>query len=201
MEWNDVRIFLAVARSGSLGSAARRLGVSHPTVGRRLAVLESQSGQALFRRTAEGLVLTDAGDAILAEAEAMESAALSMERRLAGNSERLEGVLRIASADWFGAYVLSPLLVQLGQQHPGIVPELITGYRLSDLTRRDADVAFRIVPFTEPDIVQRRCMHMPYGLYAAPALAITVEQGAEDVALICMDTAQSHYPDVAWLQA
>src|SRR6187402_3044846 len=101
MEWDDVRIFLAAARGGSFGEAARSLGVSHPTVGRRIKALEDEAAQPLFRRTKDGLVLTDAGDAVMALAESMENAALSMERRLAGNHGRLEGILRISSADWF----------------------------------------------------------------------------------------------------
>lgn len=199
MEWDDVRIFLAVVRGRSLGEAARRLGVSHPTVGRRIKALEQQAQQPLLRRTAEGLVATDAGEAVLTLAESMESSALAMERRLSGRDGRLEGILRISTADWFAGHVLSPVLAELVRRHPAVVPELIASYRLLDLTRRDADVAFRIVPFTEPDIVQRRVMTMSYGLYGS---AETIEQLRADprgVGLILMNSAQSHFPDVAWL--
>lgn len=127
MEWSDVRVFLAVLRCGSFGEAARRLEVSHPTVGRRIKVLEGAAGQALFRRTAEGLVLTDAGDRIVGVAEAMEQSALSMERRLSGNHERLEGVLRIGCAEWFASHVLAPVFIELVNQHPAVVPEVIAG--------------------------------------------------------------------------
>lgn len=199
MEWSDVRIFLATARGGSLGEAARRLGVSHPTVGRRVKALEDEAGQPLFRRTKEGLVLTDAGDAVFALAETMENSALSMERRLAGNHERLEGILRISSADWFAGYVLAPVLVELGRRHPAVVPEVIASYRLLDLSRRDADVAFRIVPFSEPDIVQRRLMTMPYGLYGSAGSVLALQEDPASVGLILMNTAQAHFPDVAWL--
>lgn len=96
MEWGDVRVFLAVMRKRSFGEAARSLGVSHPTVGRRIKALEDEAQQALFRRTKEGLVLTDAGDRVLKLAEAVENSALAMERRLAGNHDRLEGLLRIS---------------------------------------------------------------------------------------------------------
>ena len=171
MEWGDVRVFLAVMRKGSFGEAARSLGVSHPTVGRRIKALEEEAQQALFRRTQEGLVLTDAGDRVLKLAEAMENSALAMERRLAGNHERLEGILRISSAEWFANYVLAPVLEELTRRHPAIVPELIASYRLLNLSRRDADIAFRIVPFTEPDIVQRRLMRIPYALYGTPEIA------------------------------
>ncbi|TQC75686.1 LysR family transcriptional regulator [Pantoea dispersa] len=199
MEWSDVRIFLAVMRSGSYGEAARRLGVSHPTVGRRIKVLEAQAHQALFRRTPDGLVLTDAGDTMLGLAESMENAALAMERRLAGNHPRLEGILRISCAEWFATAVLAPVLSELTQRHPAIVPEIIASYRLLNLSRRDADVAFRIVPFTEPDIVQRRLMSMPYALYGTPENARALQHDPASVGLILMNTAQAHFPDVVWL--
>lgn len=199
MEWSDVRIFLAVTRGGSLGEAARRVGVSHPTVGRRIKALEDEAAQPLFRRTKDGLVLTDAGDAVLALAQSMESSALSMERRLAGNNARLEGILRIASAEWFAGYVLAPVLAELGRRHPGVVPEVIASYRLLDLSRRDADVAFRIVPFSEPDIVQRRLMRMSYGLYGSAEATRAMQADPASVGLILMNTAQAHFPDVAWI--
>lgn len=197
MEWGDVRVFLAVIRKGSFGEAARSLGVSHPTVGRRIKVLEDEAQQALFRRTNEGLVLTDAGDRVMTLAEAMEDSALAMERRLAGNHKRLEGILRISSAEWFANYVLAPVLVELTRRHPAIVPEIIASYRLLNLSRRDADIAFRIVPFTEPDIVQRRLMSMPYALYGTPETAYIAQHDPTAVGLILMNTAQSHFSDVA----
>lgn len=199
MEWNDVRIFLAVARSGSFGAAARALDVSHPTVGRRIKVLEDEARQALFRRTKDGLVLTDAGDTVRALAESMEDSALSMERRLTGNDQRLEGILRISSADWFAGYVLAPVLVELIHRHPAVVPEVIASHRLLDLSRREADVAFRIVPFSEPDIVQRRLMRMSYGVYASAATVHALQDNPASVGVILMNTAQSHFPDVAWV--
>lgn len=76
MEWSDVRIFLAVARGGTLGAAARALGLSHPTIGRRLRALEEATGQILFQRTSDGFLLTEEGGAILGIAEQMEDSAL-----------------------------------------------------------------------------------------------------------------------------
>jgi DNA-binding transcriptional LysR family regulator len=200
MEWSDVRVFLAVLRCGSYGEAARRLEVSHPTVGRRIKVLEEAAGQALFRRTADGLVLTDAGDRIVGVAEAMEQSALSMERRLSGNHERLEGVLRIGCAEWFASHVLAPVFIELVNQHPAVVPEVIAGYRLSDLARRDVDVAFRLVPFTEPDVVQRRLMTMRYGCYGSETTVARMNDDPASVGLVLMNEAQSHFPDVAWMR-
>jgi len=199
MEWGDVQVFLAVIRNGSFGKAALSLGVSHPTVGRRIKALEDEAQQALFRRTKEGLVLTDAGDGVMKMAEAMENSALAMERRLAGNHDRLEGILRISAAEWFTNTVLAPVLSELTRRHPAIVPEVIASFRLLDLSRRDADVAFRIVPFTDPDIVQRRLMSVPYALYGTPETAQALLTAPSSVGLILMNTGQSHFPDVAWL--
>nr|WP_318383784.1 LysR family transcriptional regulator [uncultured Enterobacter sp.] len=199
MEWGDVQVFLAVIRNGSFGKAALSLGVSHPTVGRRIKALEDEAQQALFRRTKEGLVLTDAGDGVMKLAEAMENSALAMERRLAGNHDRLEGILRISAAEWFTNTVLAPVLSELTRRHPAIVPEVIASFRLLDLSRRDADVAFRIVPFTDPDIVQRRLMSVPYALFGTPETAQALLTAPSSVGLILMNTGQSHFPDVAWL--
>src|SRR6201996_1184526 len=100
MEWSDLRIFLAVAREGTLGAAARKLGQTQPTMGRRLRALEQAVGHALFQRTAEGFVLTDEGNAVLSHAERIEEEAFAFERRLAGNEAELEGALRLSSFDW-----------------------------------------------------------------------------------------------------
>jgi molybdate transport repressor ModE-like protein len=200
MDWNDLRVFLAIVRTGSLGAAAKQLGVSHPTVGRRLHVLEQHSGQVFFRRTGQGLVLTDSGEKILRLAEEMERSALSIERHLAGDSDQPEGLLRISSADWFASYVLAPVFSEMSRRYPLIVPEVIAGHRLFDLARRDADIAFRIVPFTEPDIVQRRLTTLPYGLYFAADVPFPLEPDEQTFGLILMSTAQAHYPDVLWLK-
>lgn len=201
MEWSDVRIFLAVARSGSLGSAARLLKLSHPTVGRRMRALERDTGQVLLQRHSDGVVLTDAGLAVLRLAEEMEASALAMERRLAGVSDGPEGRLRISTADWFAAYVLPPVLEKAAATYPRIVPDVITGSRLFDVARREADIVIRVVPSTEAGIVQRRLMQMPYAVYAADVFDPTMLEGdGRGARLLVMDTAKYDYPDVTWLR-
>lgn len=201
MNWSDIRVFLAIARAGSLGGAAKALGISHPTAGRRLKVLEKHSGGALFRRVGERLITTQLGDSVLALAEEMEASALAIDRTLAGKPQHVEGILRISSADWFAAYVLTPVLAELSQRYPLIVPEILPGQRQFDLARREADLAFRIVPFTEPDIVQRKVMSMAYGLYRSARHCPPLDLNQSGQPVILMNTAQLHYPDVAWLQA
>jgi DNA-binding transcriptional LysR family regulator len=113
MEWSDLRIFLAVARAGTLGGAARQLGLTQPTMGRRIRALEQAVGHTLFQRTREGFVLTDEGAAVRAHAERMEREALALERELAGQGQALEGSLRVASSDWFGVHVLDATIARL----------------------------------------------------------------------------------------
>ena len=199
MEWGDVRVFLAVARAGTLGAAARLLHLSHPTIGRRLRALEQATGQILFQRTAEGFVLTEEGAAVLPHAERMEEHALALERRLAGEQRGLEGTLRISSADWFGAYVLPPVIADYAHLYPRVEIELLTGTRLFNLAQREADVAFRIVPFDAPDIVQRRLIRMPYGVYVAADGTDPVDGDGSGHRLIAMDTSTGAFPDIDWL--
>jgi len=199
MEWSDVRIFLAVARSGTLGGAARSLQTSHPTVGRRLRALEQAVGHALFQRTADGLVLTEEGQGIIALAEQMEEGALAMERQLEGQEQRLKGSLRIASADWFGAYVLPPILADFAKAYPDVDVEILTGTRLFSLAQREADVAFRIVPFDTADIVQRRLFRLDYGVYIAEEAADPKYGNGTGFRLITHDTSTGHFPDIAWM--
>ena len=98
MEWSDLRVFLAIAREGTLGGAARKLHQSQPTMGRRLRALERALDQTLFQRTDEGFVLTDEGSAVLSHAERIEEEALAFQRRLAGQDKHLEGMLRISAS-------------------------------------------------------------------------------------------------------
>jgi DNA-binding transcriptional LysR family regulator len=200
MEWSDVKIFLAIARTGTLGAAARALRLSHPTIGRRLRALEASVGQALFQRTADGLVLTEEGTAILPLAEQMEESALTMERRLTGEQHKLEGTLKVSSADWFGAYVLPPVIADYSREYPLVEIEVLTGTRLFNLAQREADIAFRIVPFDGQDIVQRRLTRMRYGVYVAATSADPVEGDGTGHRLIAMDTSTGSFPDIAWLK-
>lgn len=199
MEWSDVRIFLAIARTGTLGAAARALQLSHPTVGRRLRALEEATGQTLFQRTADGFVPTEEGNAVIALAEQMEEGALAIERRLAGQQQNLQGTLRISSADWFGAYVLPPVIADYARACPNVEIEILTGTRLFSLAQREADIAFRIVPFDNPDVVQRRLVHLPYGVYVAEGSPEPVYGDGAGFRLITHDTSTGQFPDIAWL--
>lgn len=200
MEWSDLKIFLAIARAGSLGGAARLIGQTQPTMGRRLKVLEQALGQTLFQRTPAGFVLTDEGAAVLPHAERIEEEALGLQRLLAGQGGELQGLLRLSSSDWFGVHLLTPVCAEFRALHPGVTLELLTEARLLSLARREADLVFRIRPFDEPDIVQRRLMRLDYALYGARGTVPPQAGDGMGQALVTMDAAFSEMPDAAWLR-
>lgn len=200
MEWSDLRIFLAIAREGTLGAAARKLAQTQPTMGRRLRVLEDALGHKLFQRTKDGFVLTDEGSTLLGHAERMEGEALAIERRLAGQTQQLEGLLRITSSDWFGTHILTPVLAEFSILHPQVKIELLTDARFLSLSRREADVAFRIRPFDEPDVVSRKLLHMRYGAYLRRGIAHPMAGDGTGSALLALDAAFAGVPDDSWLQ-
>ena len=200
MEWSDVEIFLAMAREGTLGAGARKLGLTQPTMGRRLKTFEAAVGQTLFQRTADGFVLTDEGAAIVGHAERMEEEALALRRALAGQDKQLDGQLRLSSSDWFGVHVLAPVLAEFSRAYPKVVVELITESRLFSLSRREADLVFRIAPFTEPEVISRRLMTIEYGLYIASGGKHPESGDGTGARLITMDEAFGDMPDVAWLR-
>ncbi|MFM9923650.1 LysR family transcriptional regulator [Variovorax sp. H27-G14] len=200
MEWSDIRVFLAIARSGTLMGAARQTGLSQPTMGRRLKALEASLSLTLFQRTSDGFVLTAEGESVLGHAQRMEEQALAFQRELAGNQQQLEGALRVSSSDWFGVHVLSPVLAGFLRAHPGVSIELLTDARLLNLARREADLVFRIQPFEEPYILQRKLMHMRYALYTAAGQSHPAAGDGEGSALVTLDHAYRDFPDAVWLR-
>lgn len=200
MEWSDVKVFLAIARTGTLMAAARQIGLSQPTMGRRLKALEASLSLTLFQRTSDGFVLTAEGESVLGHAERMEEQALAFQRELQGSEQQLEGSLRVSSSDWFGVYVLSPMLAGFIRRHPGVSVELLTDTRLLNLARREADLVFRIQPFDEPYILQRKLMHMDYAVFGTEGQEAPTAGDGTGTALVTLDTAYRDFPDVVWLR-
>ena len=200
MEWSDLRVFLAVAREHSLGGAARRLGQSQPTMGRRVRALEAAVGQTLFQRTSDGFVLTDEGAAVMVHAERMEEEALALQRELTGHDALLEGMLRVSSSDWFGIHMLAPVLAEFSRKQPKVVVELLTDSRFFSLPRREADLVFRIKPFEDPEIISRRLIHIEYAAYVATGTASAIASDGLGSTLVTMDTALEDTPDAVWIR-
>jgi DNA-binding transcriptional LysR family regulator len=178
LDWNDFRIVLAISREKTLSAAARSLKVDQSTVGRRLAAFESAAGTRLFDRTPDGYLLTAAGEAIREAMAAVETQALSVERKLAGGDARLEGVVRLATSDSFATWFVVPRLRLFRARFPGIMIELLTGNPPVSLARREAELSLRLSKPTEPNLVARRIGSAAWAAYASDAYL--AEHGAPD---------------------
>ncbi len=167
MEWDDLKHFLAVSRTGSLTEAARRLKTSAATVGRRIMALENRLNTRLFDRKTSGYALTEAGKTICIAAEEIERTVLTIERTSAGHDLRPTGTVRVASAEDMAAAFIAPNLAQFQCSYPKIALELTTRMGLVNLDRREADISLRQSRPREGNLVIRRVGSWPLGLYAA----------------------------------
>lgn len=167
IDWDDLRYVLAVADSGSLNRAASALRVNRTTVLRRINAFERKHGVRLFERLLNGYTLTDAGNEILAAARGFENAIESLERKLAGQDLRAEGLVRVTTTDTLLASVLQAPLATFKQQHPGITLDVTTSNAFANLSKRDADVAVR--PAVDPPefLMGRRIGSVAFAVYAA----------------------------------
>lgn len=167
-DWSLYRAFAAVLREGSLSGAARRLGLSQPTLGRHIAALEAALGVPLFTRSQGGLTPTAAAEALRPEAEALVAATDSLLRKASGPLAENVGAVRLSASEIVAAEVLPPLLARLQAEHPRIVVELVVSNRMADLVRRDADLAVRMARPTQGALLARRVGAFELGLFAAP---------------------------------
>jgi DNA-binding transcriptional LysR family regulator len=168
-DWNELRLVLAVCRTGSLTAAAERLRVDHSTAFRRLKALESRLGVRLFERSAGGAYeATEAGARMAAAAERMEDEVLAMDRDITGRDHRLSGRLRVTSSETLAFSRLTRHLAAFRAAHPGIVVELTVDNRVLNLSRREADIALRPVRPKEGELWGRRLANVAWALYASP---------------------------------
>jgi DNA-binding transcriptional LysR family regulator len=197
LDWQDVRYFVALAHHGRLAATARALRVNHATVARRIDNLEALLGYALFERRPEGYALTVEGKAALAEAAAMDEAALSLRDRLRTGTE-IKGLVRLTAPRSLLDCFLTQRLGALHERHPGIDLELIGDARVLSLARRDADMALRMGSPKDSDLVARRLGTVGYGLYASPAYARKIASG-EPVAAIGYDPESDFIHEAVWM--
>jgi DNA-binding transcriptional LysR family regulator len=204
LDWDDLRYFLAVARAGSLSAAALTLGVTQPTVGRRITALQRRLGAELFTPTPAGQTLSASGRSLLPHAERMEVEGLAAERVTSGRDAGLRGRVRITASEWMIGAVLGPMLRPFVTRHPGLELELLADVRHLNLTRRDADVAIRPSRFEQPEVVQREVATIGFGLYASDSYlaelgAPNFDRKCEGHRLIAMSESLTKIPDVGWL--
>jgi DNA-binding transcriptional LysR family regulator len=167
MEWTALRDLVAVAETGSLSGAARKLGVSQPTIGRRIEQLEQQLNTLLFNRSSQGLNLTPTGEQILSYAQRMSENAAAIERIASGADQRLEGAVRVTMTDLMGNYWLPAKLSEFHERFPGLCLEIVVENRNLDLIKREADLAIRMSRPQQLDLVVRKSINIHYGLYAS----------------------------------
>ncbi|KKC41397.1 LysR family transcriptional regulator [Devosia epidermidihirudinis] len=168
MNWDDTRIFLAVARSGQILGAAKALNLNHATVARRLTALEEALGSKLFTRKTNGSELSGEGERFLIHAERMESAMLAA-TEAAGADSAIEGTVRVGAPDGFGVAFLAPRLGELTERHKGLRIELVPVPRAFSLSRREADIAVTLERPREGRLVARKLTDYRLGLYASRA--------------------------------
>jgi DNA-binding transcriptional LysR family regulator len=171
MNWDDVRFFVAACRAGTLSGAARELAVDQSTVSRRLSALERSLGVKLFDRTPDGLLPTVEGARLRAAGDGVEQAVLEFERHASGEDARLEGSVRLATSDPIASRFLLPRLGLIRERHPGIHLELVIARALADLSRREADLALRVVfsgsQPAEPSLVARKIADVAFAVYGS----------------------------------
>ncbi|MEO3415112.1 LysR family transcriptional regulator [Roseovarius sp. CAU 1744] len=167
-DWDDIRYFLAVARSGSIRAAAAAIDVNHSTVSRRVDAFESRLGARVFERLPKGYFLTEAGEHILDLAQRIEADAMAVERRLAGRDANLGGILKVTLPNTVATKLIMPDLITFAEANPEIRLDLDVSLSMADLAWRQADVAIRISNDPPGNLVGRRLVKYARSIYASP---------------------------------
>mgnify|MGYP001953861478 CR=1 FL=1 len=168
-DWNQVRAFLATLEEGSLSAAARVLGLTQPTLGRQVASLEAHLGVTLFERAGRQLIATPAALEVADHVRAMGEAATRLSLAASGQAQSVEGTVKITATEIYSAYVLPEFVEALRAEHPGILIDIVSTNSLSDLRRREADIAIRNAEPTDPDLIARKIKTETGGLFATPS--------------------------------
>lgn len=177
MDWGDLPVLLALSRSDTMTAAAKALAVNQTTVARRLDALEEALGVQLVERRRDGISLTEEGAAAARAAEQMEGVAIELERALVGGSTRLAGAVRVTTADMLAVHH-PDLFTTFAEQFPEIELEVVTGYALQSLARREADVAIRLTPKPAEHLFGRKLGVAGYGVYGSRALVTEIGRRA-----------------------
>jgi DNA-binding transcriptional LysR family regulator len=202
MEWDDYRYFLAVEQSGSVLGAAKRLGVNHTTVLRRIAGLERRLGVRLFERLRTGYTPTAAGEELREAARQVEQTLIGVEHRLAGKDLQLSGAVRVTTTDTLFQSLLLPHLLAFRIQHPQIQVQVVASHQLVNLTQREVDVAIRATNQPPDNMLGRKIGIARSAVYGARAYL-----AEHDCALplaqydwVGLDETLAHLPECHWLE-
>ena len=204
LRWDDARVFLAIARAGSLSGAAATLGIGLATVSRQIERLEAVLGLTLFSRHQNGYRLTNDGAALLERAEMLEQAAEAFAEGSAAQTS-IAGRVRLATAETLANFVMIPALPQLAVQYPDLTLEIVTDVQVVNLHRRDADLAIRMVKPERGNVTIRRLGTIGYGLYGARVYVegrATYRSDArfETDRFITWCETDGHHPAAQWIE-
>jgi DNA-binding transcriptional LysR family regulator len=197
IDWDDVRVFLALARAGSLTAAARSLRVEHTTVARRIGQLEQALGLHLFDRLPRGWILTSEGEQLAGRAAQMEEQAHEFMREAADGGQ-LSGTVRLSAAPSVGQEYLLPRLCVIHPRWSSVTLELVVETRLVALSRREADLALRVGRPRDAGLAARLLGSMHYGLYGKSGYAAAREPA--HWRFIGYDDSMAHSPEQQWLE-
>ena len=167
LDWNQLKAFLETAETGSLSAAARKLELTQPTLSRQVAAIEQQMGVTLFERVGKAMALTPTGLELLEHARAMGAAAEALGLAATGRSQAVGGVVSVSATDAVAAQLLPPLVRRLREQEPGIAIEVISSNAVSDLLRREADIAIPHGKPEQPDLIARLIREASASFYAS----------------------------------
>jgi DNA-binding transcriptional LysR family regulator len=207
VDWDGLRVFLAVARAGRISVAARKLGVEHTTVSRRLAGLEAALGAPLFHRTAAGYLPTPFGQEILPTAETIERAAEGIGLRARESTGQMSGRVRLAVAPEFASHWLVPHLVAFRARHPELDLQILVGTRQRDLSRGEAELAVQSPRPRQSGLVAVRIGRATTVLYASKNLVrgsrMRIERAEDlrDIPLLTFTAQFQLLQEAAWFQA
>ncbi|HEY1398262.1 LysR family transcriptional regulator [Roseateles sp.] len=197
VDWEDLRVFLALGRHGSLSAAARALTVNHATISRRIQALEDSLGEKLVDRRPDGYVLTAAGRRALSAASDMESAAQALARE-GGDEGAVRGLVRVNAPPALSQGFLIDRMARLAVLHPGLDLDLATDLRAVSLDRHKADIAVRLTRPKDGDFIVKPLGTMGFGFYGTPAVCEATEAGADPV-FVGFDEESADMPDALWL--
>lgn len=195
-DWQDIRVFLALGRHGSLSAAARTLSVNHATIARRIRSLEATLGEKLVERRPDGYVLTPAGTQALAAASDMETAVQTLGRGNADGSPM--GLVRVNAPPALSQGFLTRRLAEVPLQFPGLDIDLATDLRSVSLERHETDIAIRLGRPQDGDVMAKLLLSMAFGFYGTPNVCQHVEEGGAPH-LVGFNEANAYIPEAAWL--
>jgi DNA-binding transcriptional LysR family regulator len=197
MEWNDVQIFLALIRAGSVRGAGKKLAISHATVARRIDAFEKRLGVSLFNRLKTGYELTKAGEDLIAAAENVEAELHAIQRKLVGQDKKLAGTIRVTTTEMVATNLLLPDLAKFMTTYPHTKIEMIETYQALDLSRREADIALRIGKNPPDNLIARKLCGISIAEYASKTYIenhdLEDPQSASRISHVSMDYPPSEF--------